>query len=281
MEINSILSRNPNLTHSDFVILYRTNAQSRVIEEAFMGSGISYRIVGGLRFYERKEIKDILAYLKLISNPKDEIALSRIINTPTRGIGKKTIEQLKIDRAIENPKIKKFFNLIDDFRERAKVMTPTELIDYLTVNTGYKKYILDGTQEGELRWENVEELKSVANRFEKLNEFLQDVSLITDIDNQDFNANSVTLMTLHNAKGLEFSAVFIVGLEEGLFPHARSLMEESEMEEERRLAYVGITRAKKWLYLTNAQTRMIFGSLQSNLPSRFLSEIPEHLLDKI
>jgi len=284
MEINSLI-KSKNLSYKDFVILYRTNAQSRAIEEVMLSSGIPYRIIGGLRFYERKEIKDILAFLRLIVNANDSEARDRIINVPPRGIGAKTIKELigkpVNEKLNENPKIQKFNKMIEGFREKINKLSALEMIDLITEETGYKAYLLDGSEEGEIRWENVEELKSVARNFEKLEEFLIEVSLVTSIDNYDSLADSITLMTLHNAKGLEFPVVFIIGMEEGLFPHSRSLLEPAEMEEERRLAYVGITRAKERLYLINAQSRLIYGSIQANSPSRFLLEIPEHLVDKI
>jgi len=287
-EIKSLMGQYPSLDYKNFVILYRTNAQSRAIEEVFLNYGIPYKIVGGVRFYARREIKDILAYLNLIVNPADQVALERIINVPKRGIGKATLAQItkpKIQMSSEaqnpNVKIKNFFEMMDALREKSKGTSLVDLIDYVTDKTGYRDYILDGTEEGEGRWENVEELKSVASKFEKLNDFLSEVALFADIDNYNLTSSAVTLMTLHNAKGLEFEVVFIVGLEEGLFPHSRSLLEPAEMEEERRLAYVGITRAKGHLYLTYAKSRLLYGDIKMNMPSRFLSEIPEHLIDKV
>jgi len=262
---------------NDFVILYRTNAQSRILEEIFMQNQIPYRLIGALRFYERKEIKDILSYLKLILNSEDKVSLKRIINVPARGIGEKTMKALDI----KNPKVKKFFEMMEYLRQGAKKQKITELIDEIANTTGYKKFILDGTEEGEMRWENIEELKSVATRATSLEEFLEQVALVSDIDNYDTSADAVTLMTLHNAKGLEFPVVFIVGLEEGLFPHVNSMFEPAELEEERRLCYVGMTRARKRLYLTYASSRMLFGAVQSNSPSRFISEIPEELIERL
>jgi len=275
-------------TYDNFVILYRTNAQSRVIEEVLLERGAPYRIVGAVEFYQRKEIKDILAYLKLIANLDDEVALARIINVPTRGIGAKTQKQIPNFKLqiinkfqITNSKLQKFVELIQKFQMKSKELTPADLIEYVAEESEYKKMILDGTDEGEGRWENIEELKSVAQKYTKLEDFLQEISLISDVDNYDVNAERITLMTMHNAKGLEFPVVFIVGAEEGLFPHVRSLMEPMEMEEERRLAYVGVTRAKERLYMTYAQSRMIYGNIQNNISSRFIDEIPEEYREKI
>ncbi len=274
-------------TYNDFVVLYRTNAQSRILEEIFLQNNLPYRLIGALRFYERKEIKDVLGYLKLILNPDDKVSLKRIINTPPRGIGEKTYRNLDL----ENPKIKKFMEMMENFRKLSKKIKLTELIDLISEGTEYKKFILDGTEEGEMRWENIEELKSVAQKYpstsaglkagQALEEFLENVALVSDIDSYDRNADAITLMTLHNAKGLEFPVVFMVGMEEGLFPHINSMLEPQELEEERRLCYVGMTRAQKRLYLTCATSRMLYGAIQSNLPSRFISEIPEELIERI
>lgn len=292
MEINSLLAQNPNYSLRDFAVLYRTNAQSRAIEEVFLSHNVPYRIIGGLRFYERKEIKDILAYLRLIANSSDMVSLERIINTPKRGIGKKTFEKIyKI--LLENKqrkeeelnkigsKIKDFFKMMKELKRLSENVNMAELIEKVAIRSGYKQYLLDGTEEGKNRWENIEELKSVAFKAENLNNFLQEVALVSDIDNYNPQSEAITLMTLHNAKGLEFPTVFIVGMEEGLFPHSRSLFDPAEMEEERRLAYVGITRAKEYLYLTCAQNRMLYGEIKSNPASRFLNEIPQKLLDEI
>jgi len=262
---------------NDFVILYRTNAQSRVLEEVFLQHRVPYRLIGALRFYERREIKDILAYLKIIANPNDKVSLKRILNTPPRGIGKITAESMNM----ENPKIQKFFDMINYFKEIATKRQLDELIDIIVQETGYKNYILDGTEEGEQRLENINELKSVAQKSETMEEFLENVALASDLDNLDRSADAITMMTLHNAKGLEFPVVFMVGLEEGLFPHSNSMLDPSELEEERRLCYVGMTRARERLYLTYAQSRLLYGSLQMNAPSRFLSEIPEDLIERV
>lgn len=267
---------------NDFVILYRTNAQSRVLEEIFLQHQVPYRLIGALRFYERREVKDILGYLKLIANPKDKMSLKRIINVPTRGIGDKSQkEYLLSPKDNTNPKITKFMAMLEYLRKESEKIKTAELIDLIIQETGYKNYILDGTEEGESRWENIEELKSVAMKSETLQDFLESVALASDIDKLDRAAEAVTFMTLHNAKGLEFPVVFIVGMEEGLFPHANCLLEPAEIEEERRLCYVGMTRARERLYLTYAQSRLLYGGLQMNAPSRFLSEIPEDLVDRV
>ncbi len=265
---------------NDFVVLYRTNAQSRVLEEVFLQHRIPYRLIGALRFYERREIKDVLAYLKLIINPTDKVSLKRIINTPPRGIGAKS-QNADLKSQNDNPKIIKFLELINYFREQSAKLQLDELIDLIVRETGYKNYILDGTEEGEMRFENINELKSVAQKAQSLEEFLENVALVADIDSYDKSAEAVTFMTLHNAKGLEFPVVFMIGLEEGLFPHSNSMLDPSELEEERRLCYVGMTRARERLYLTYTQSRLLYGGLQMNAPSRFLSEIPEDLIERV
>lgn len=279
------LARSEHRTPQDFAVLYRTNAQSRLLEEMFLRYNVPYKLVGALRFYERKEVKDMLAYLRLIENPTDQVALERIINVPTRGIGEKTVKELRL-RGYEaltaaNPKVRSFFQMIDSLRTLAATMKPAELIDVVAQTTGYKALLLDGTDEGERRWENVEELKSVATGLSELSMFLEQVALVSDVDNLAEDSGAVTLMTLHAAKGLEFPVVFLVGLEEGIFPHSRSLMEMKEMEEERRLCYVGMTRARERLYLTWARMRLLYGGLQANPPSRFLEEIPEEYVDRL
>ena len=288
MEIESLQNM---YSLNDFVALYRTNAQSRVLEEIFLQHKIPYRLIGALRFYERREVKDILAYLKLIQNPKDKVSLKRIINVPTRGIGTKAQKEMDLT----NPKVKHFFEMMAHFEAEAKKISASgideellkgelrldQFIDLIISEIGYKNYILDGTEEGEMRWENIEELKSVATKSETLEQFLESVALASDMDKLDRSAEAVTFMTLHNAKGLEYPVVFMVGLEEGLFPHANSLVDPSELEEERRLCYVGMTRARERLYLTYAQSRLLYGSLQYNQPSRFLSEVSEDLIDRV
>ncbi len=265
---------------SDFVILYRTNAQSRIFEEIMLKHNIPYRIIGALRFYERREIKDIIAYLRLILNSRDKVSLARIINVPSRGIGAKSLDKY-LRESIENEKIKQFLVLMEDLRVRSKKLSLLELLDYILEKSGYKNWILDGTPEGENRWENIKELKSVMSEFISLEEFLEKVALISDIDNYESGYDAVNIMTLHNAKGLEFSVVFISGMEEGLFPHSRSLDNPIDLEEERRLCYVGMTRAKERLYLLYADSRLVFGSRQFRCPSRFISELPDYLVDKL
>jgi DNA helicase-2/ATP-dependent DNA helicase PcrA len=262
------------LGYNSFAILYRTNAQSRVLEEIMLRYEIPYRIVGAVQFYQRKEIKDILAYLKLVINPQDEISFKRIVNTPPRGIGPKTIQA-------GGEKIDHFWDLVGEIKDKSIKSNPSDLIDFVARISGYKDYVLDGSEEGEMRWENIEELKSVASEEENLGEFLEKVSLVSDVDNYDSQIEAVTLMTLHNAKGLEFPVVFMVGMEEGIFPHSRSMAEPAEMEEERRLCYVGMTRAKERLYMTYAESRMLYGSVCSNVVSRFLKDIPNHLIEEI
>lgn len=280
----------------EFAVLYRTNAQSRAIEEAFIRYGVPYRIVGGQRFYDRKEIKDIMAYLRLIYQPEDRVSFERIVNVPTRGIGAKsydnflawqaanklTLQQALLsagDHPTLTPKAKQGLGELGDtlqsFRELT-VSTPLPvLLDSLLRRIDYMNYLDDKTPQGEARQENVRELLSVAKSYQEsgLDSFLEEVSLISDIDSADFNNNAVTLMTLHAAKGLEFPVVFMIGMEETIFPHSRALYDQSEMEEERRLCYVGMTRAKEELYLMHATSRLLYGGMQHNPPSRFLSEI--------
>lgn len=289
--------------YSDFVVLYRTNAQSRILEEIFLKRSIPYKIVGGIKFYQRKEIKDVVSYLRFIQNPRDYLSLERIINEPRRGIGPKTLESwvnvakkenidlisagMKLD--FKNSKadfIAKFCEFIGRMFEAKDRMDLSDFIQKVFSESGYEKYLQDGTMEGEMRWENVKELITVAQKYDKeelsneqkIDEFLEEVALATDADKGEEVKDSVYLMTLHSAKGLEFSTVFIVGLEEGILPHSRSMLNQVEMEEERRLMYVGVTRAKEKAYLCFTRQRNIFGSTQINPPSRFLSEIPEHLI---
>jgi len=295
---------------SDFVILYRTNAQSRMLEEAMLKFGLPYIIIGGVKFYQRKEVKDIIAYLRLINNFSDEVSLARIINEPRRNIGEITLSRLtnlakekNLDPISCGLKIKsldgelgftenkiksleKFSEFIVEAREKLNQTRLTNLIEWLIKESGYERSLLDGTEEGEMRLENVRELLTVAKKFddlpsqEALQNLLEEVALIADTDNIDQKSEAIHLMTLHSAKGLEFPYVFIVGLEEGILPHSRSLLSSEEMEEERRLMYVGITRAKEKVHLIFAQERNIFGSTQVNMPSRFLEDIPEHLIEE-
>jgi DNA helicase II / ATP-dependent DNA helicase PcrA len=291
--------------YSDFAVLYRTNAQSRVIEEVFMKSTISYRMVSGTKFYDRMEIKDILAYLRLIANPNDNFSLARIINVPKRGIGKATIRQIEkyakkhkksmfealydIEEigvnALSINQIIEFRNMIQDFIRLQDEMPVTQLLETILERTGYCETLKNlGTNEAENRLENIEEFLSITQHFEEENEdnsliaFLTDLALISDIDTVDDEEDQVLLMTIHGSKGLEYPVVFLIGMEEGVFPHSRSLSEPEQMEEERRLCYVGITRAEEELYITNAKKRTLYGKTNYNAPSRFIKEIPSHLI---
>jgi DNA helicase II / ATP-dependent DNA helicase PcrA len=305
------LTREGKYKLSDVAILYRTNAQSRVMEEVLLKSNIEYSIVGGTKFYDRKEIKDMLAYLRLISNPDDDISLQRIINVPKRGIGSSSIDKMadfaamhdiSIFQALDSvellglsPKITKgareFRDLIKNYTNMQEFLSVTELVEEILDKSGYREMLkAEKSIEAQSRLENLDELLSVTKNFEEVNEdkslvaFLTDLALVADIDSLDEEgekADSITLMTLHSAKGLEFPVVFLIGLEEGVFPHSRSLMEEAEMEEERRLAYVGITRAEQTLFLTNAQMRTLYGRTSMNPASRFIREIPEDLLEGV
>ncbi len=299
------LKREEYLKYSDFVVLYRMNSQSRAIEEILRREDIPYKIVGGLKFYERKEIKDIISYLRLIYNPSDNISLKRIINEPKRGIGKTSIdnvqeisdktgismfdiiknaEQYELNRLKANSS--EFVTLIEEMRTKIDQLSISELIKEILDKSGYIKALeQENTTEAESRIENLEEFLTVAIEFEEeeaentLAEFLEGITLSSDIDSMEETDDSVTLMTLHSAKGLEFSTVFLVGMEEGIFPGYKSIGEPKELEEERRLFYVGITRAKQFLYLTCAKKRTIFGSTSYNQISRFVTEIPEELLE--
>ncbi|WP_042680811.1 3'-5' exonuclease, partial [Anaerosalibacter massiliensis] len=291
---------------SDFAILYRTNAQSRAFEEIFMRKNISYKIVGGLKFYDRKEIKDIIAYLRLIQNPVDDISFRRIINVPKRGIGAATIEKIEnyasktgeslysaiLDvedipgiskRAINN--LTKFTDMINKFMAMKEILGLKDFIEEVVNSTGYISELeKEDTIEATTRIENLKEFISVAVDFEmmeeegSLEEFLSSISLLSDVDNMEETDESVTMLTVHSAKGLEFPVVFLVGMEDGLFPMGRALDSESELEEERRLCYVAITRAEELLYITHANLRTIYGNTTYAASSRFLKEIPESLV---
>ena len=279
----------------DIAILYRTNAQSRVVEEVFMSKGIPYKVFGSYYFYNRKEIKDLLSYLRLIYNPRDEISLRRIINVPKRGIGEGALrdieERARINNismfdALESRKELEFKDLIFSLIKASDNLSLTELIDEVLDKSGIRKELESSHLiEDETRLENLMEFKSITASYEErtgsanLGDFLEEVSLVADEANHTEDGNVVTLMTLHSAKGLEFPVVFLIGMEEGIFPHNMSLM-ENNIEEERRLCYVGITRAKERLYLTNAKRRMLYGKDQMNIPSRFISEIKNELIDK-
>lgn len=282
-------------SYDDIAILYRTNAQSRAMEEALLKANIPYRIIGSFYFYNRKEIKDLLCYLKLISNPNDDVALRRVINVPKRGIGQTSIQKIEDSAArlntgmfdcLETPKELAFKQLIIDLRKEAESLSLTELIDTILDKSGMKRELEeDKSLENELRLDNLEEFKSITATFEErtgsvnLEDFLEEVSLVADMEEHKENDNGVTLMTIHSAKGLEFEVVFLIGMEEGIFPHQNSLYDPKEIEEERRLCYVGITRAKQRLILTNAKRRILYGKEQVNPPSRFIDEIDRDLLD--
>ena len=286
---------NRGVEYQDIVVLYRTNAQSRVIEDEFLKENLPYRVVGSLYFYARKEIKDLIAYLRLIHNSKDNISLLRAINTPKRGIGLKTIENLQekadlegtsIYDAITSGKEMDFKNTIEKLKAISNDLTLTELIDKVLDASGLRADLeSEKTLEAEVRLENLEEFKSITKSFEEreglisLEDFLLEISLISDVEEYKDDPNRVSLMTVHSVKGLEFNHVFVVGMEEGIFPHMNSLMENSELEEERRLCYVAITRAKDDLHLVNARRRTLFGKEQINPVSRFLSEIPKDLME--
>ncbi len=283
-------------SYKDFAILYRTNAQSRALEEVFVHHGIPYRIYGGVRFYDRKEIKDILAYLRLIYQPDDSASFERIVNVPARGIGAKSLlsfnswrqaQSLSLGEALAGssgclditPKARagltELADIVASFRLQMDELLPASLIDSLIRRLDYLKFMQDGTPQGEARVENVKELLSVAAEYSDagLAGFLEEVSLVSDLDQADMSDDAVVMMTLHSAKGLEFPVVFITGLEESVFPHSRSLYDPAEMEEERRLMYVGMTRAKQELFLAYATERTLYGGRQHNPPSRFLADI--------
>jgi DNA helicase-2/ATP-dependent DNA helicase PcrA len=271
---------NKGTSYKNMAVLYRTNAQSRNIEESLLKNGIPYRIYGGQRFYARKEIKDVIAFLRVVHNPKDSVSWERIINVPPKGIGQKSVEKLKLNKwDLFEIEIRSSIP-ITDWIEKSATFSTLELMEKILEDTKYIDYLNDGSDDSEDRIENIQELRSVASQFVNLAEFLENVALIESSSKPNTNDfNAVNLMTVHAAKGLEFPYVFLIGMEEGLFPHTQSLGELMELEEERRLCYVAITRAMSKLYLTNAKSRLYFGSVQSNLPSRFLSEIPLGLME--
>lgn len=269
---------------SDFCVLFRTNAQSRALEEALIVREIPYQLVGGFKFYKRREIQDVVSYLRILKNSQDLLALKRISNIPPRGIGKLTLARFLTGTLQGKPKsVEEFQNLLEKGRKIASKEPLSGLIRWLVKETRYREYLNPDTEEGAMRWENVEELLSMAKMFdgakppEGLVEFLQVVALLQEADEYEPTENKATLMTLHSAKGLEFPVIFIVGCEEGILPHERSFRELEEMEEERRLAYVGMTRAKEEVYLTLTHHRLRRGEFERNPPSRFLSDIPEGL----
>jgi DNA helicase-2/ATP-dependent DNA helicase PcrA len=291
----------------DCAIMYRTNAQSRALEEEFVRYGLPYRLVGATRFYERREVKDVVAYLRLIHNPHDTVSLTRIINVPGRGIGQRTVAEfttwanekglsyydaLKLIAQGEESTpfaarsaqaLGNFVNMVDELIEKGMELSLVDLLDLVLERTGYKKYTLESA-DGEERWENIMELRTVAAEYrdleprESLSAFLEEVALVSDVDELNEKVDAVTLITLHQAKGLEFPVVFIVGMEEGVLPHFKSLPEPEQMEEERRLCYVGITRAKEKVYLVYTLRRSLMGSSAHNPPSRFLKDIPLDLV---
>ena len=290
----------------DLAVLYRTNAQSRALEEVLLRRGIPYRLIGGLRFYERREVKDVLAYLRLIANPQDTLSFSRVVNVPRRKLGEKSLSQLgywadghglspwdALDRLPEMSELTpaavkalgEFRDLVRELRAASQERRVVEVLDLLLLRSAYERYVKDGSPEGDDRWANVLELRGLASEYdglppgEGLQAFLEDVALMSDVDSMDDQAQGMTLITLHMVKGLEFPVVFMLGMEEGLFPHSRSLDSPAGLEEERRLAYVGMTRAKDRLYLFHTFRRHLWGSANLNLPSRFLADIPPELVD--
>jgi len=304
-EIEKLVSENVT-TAGGCAVMYRVNAQSRALEEAYMRYGLPYKLVGGTRFYQRREIKDVIAYLRLIHNPADSISLTRIINVPGRGIGQRTLAELSgwaknqdmsLYSALKmvadkkgpaltpraNYALKSFFDLIDKIIARNQELSLTGLLNEVLEQTRYKEHVLS-EENGEERWENIQELFTVARDYDELNPsealttFLEKVSLVSDVDELDEKVDATTLITLHQAKGLEFPVVFIVGMEEGLLPHRRSMEDPDELEEERRLCYVGVTRAQQRVYLLHTYRRNLFGGSSATLPSRFLQDIPKQLI---
>ena len=290
----------------DIAVLYRTNAQSRALEEVLLRRGVPYRLIGGLRFYERREVKDVMAYLRLVANPQETLSFSRIINVPRRKLGEKSLAQLgywadahgmtawdaltRLEEMSEltpaaRGALADFRDIIDEVRSASQERRLVETIDLLLLRTGYERHVKETGTDGDERWANVLELRGLASEYdglppgEGLQAFLEETALMSDVDTMDERAQGMTLITLHMVKGLEFPVVFMLGMEEGLFPHSRSLDSPEELEEERRLAYVGMTRAKDRLYLFHAFRRHLFGSANLNLPSRFLKDIPPDLVD--
>ena len=301
------MNKTPGRKYSDFAVLYRMNAQSNSIEQALGRSGVPYRVLGGLRFYERKEIKDILAYLCVVANPADNLRLKRIINEPKRKIGETTVAAVEsiarteglsmfdvicradkytaIQRAA--PKLAEFAALIEALREKSRAETLSKLVELVIDMSGYRDMLMNSGTDAIDRLQNIQELITNALEFESthdpedsgLETFLEEISLVTDIDNYDAEADAVTLMTIHSAKGLEFPVVFLPGMEEGIFPGLQSAMYPEELEEERRLAYVAITRAKERLFMIHARERMLFGRSQYNPISRFVGEMPDEVVE--
>jgi len=294
------LYRDEGLSYRDIAIFYRTNAQSRALEEELVREGISYRVVGGTRFYDRREIKDLLAYLRVLANPSDEVSARRIVNVPRRGVGDSSVQRLvawarangssfadALDHAAEAGVTARAAKSVDAFRELLAGLRamqeagagPGTLLEAVVERTGYRAELeAEETLEAEARLENIAELEGAAASYDELDEFLESVALVSDVDELDADAERVSLMTLHTAKGLEFPAVFLVGMEDGVFPHLRALDDPIRLEEERRLAYVGITRARSRLYVSHAWSRTQWGSTSHAIPSRFLSELPDELV---
>jgi DNA helicase-2/ATP-dependent DNA helicase PcrA len=310
-EVEQLVSRG-EVRRGDCAIMYRTNAQSRIIEETFLRYGVPYKLVAGTRFYERREVKDVLGYLRLIQNPSDSVSLRRIINVPPRGIGQRTLGDLaqwarsrgvpeyqallvlvgqeRADITLQSPfrsriaqSLTGFVKMMEGFLVRSQELDLVDLFDLVVKSSGYREYIL-GEVGGEERWENILELRTVVREYrdlrldEGLTAFLEGATLVSDIDGYEEGTDTATLITLHQAKGLEFPIVFIVGMEEGVLPHFRSFDDPDQMEEERRLCYVGVTRAKQRVYLVRAFRRSLMGSSRMNSPSRFLRDIPSHLV---
>ncbi len=309
-EIDNLVNRG-EVKPGDCAVMYRTNAQSRVLEEAFIRYGMPYKLVAGTRFYERREVKDVIAYLRLIQNPYDSVSLLRIINVPQRGIGQRSLAELsqwarsqvvpeyrslqlllasgeKDPKPPFSPRIVKalagFVSMMEEFIARSRELDLVDLLDLVVANSGYKQY-LSGLVDGEERWENILELRTVAEAYRELTPpeclaaFLEGVALVSDVDGLEENVDAATLITLHQAKGLEFPVVFILGMEDGILPHFKSIDDPGQLEEERRLCYVGITRAEKRVYLVRAFRRSLMGSSAVNRPSRFLQDIPPHLIN--
>ena len=293
------LAQRESLPLGEVAVFYRTNAQSRALEEAFVRAGVPYKVVGGTRFYDRREVKDLLAYLRLVANPDDEVSARRVVNVPKRGIGGTSLARLAawasarglglaaaLDRAGEaglagraRKGAEELAALLADLRQLAATVAPAELLEAVAERTGYlAELAAERTHEADTRIENVAELVGVASEYDDLAELLETVALVSDADELDDARSRVSLMTLHTAKGLEFDTVFLVGLEDGVFPHLRALGEPVELEEERRLCYVGITRARRRLYLSHAWVRTLFGQTSHNIPSRFLAEVPAELV---
>ncbi|HEY1733913.1 MAG TPA: 3'-5' exonuclease, partial [Acidimicrobiales bacterium] len=293
-----------DVSPGDVAIFYRTNAQSRIVEEALVRSGVPYKVIGGTRFYDRREVKDLLAYLRLLANPEDEISARRILNVPKRGIGSTSAlrlsawastqaERQSIGEALAHAEeagltgkalrgAEQLDQLLAELRGMIGTVSPADLLQAVAERSGYlAELVAERTHEADGRIENVAELVGVAEEYDDLTELLETVALVSDSDELDDQASRVNLMTLHTAKGLEFPAVFLVGLEDGIFPHFRTLAEPLELEEERRLCYVGITRARRWLYLSHAWVRTLWGNTSHNIPSRFLAEVPTELVKDV